>query len=70
LKFNTQFGTALTEHSKSLIGSVFLNGGPVAIVYGFLSTFFGILAINASLAEMASMYVLYLPMIMFERAGK
>jgi amino acid permease len=39
----------------SLIGSTFTNGGPVAVVYGFITTFFGILAINASLAEMASM---------------
>jgi hypothetical protein len=39
----------------SLIGSTFTNGGPVAVVYGFIVTFFGILSINASLAEMASM---------------
>lgn len=39
----------------SLLSSAFLNGGPVALVYGFLSTFVGILAINCSLAEMASM---------------
>ncbi|KAI1612030.1 amino acid/polyamine transporter I [Exophiala viscosa] len=44
------------EFATSLIGSTFTNGGPVAVVYGFITTFFGILAINASLAEMASMY--------------
>ncbi|KAL6244559.1 hypothetical protein RBB50_008801 [Rhinocladiella similis] len=44
------------EFATSLIGSTFINGGPVAVVYGFIATFFGILSINASLAEMASMY--------------
>lgn len=28
----------------------------MAVVYGFIATFFGILCINASLAEMASMW--------------
>lgn len=45
-----------TNQWYRLLGSAFLNGGPVALVYGFASTFFGILAINCSLAEMASMY--------------
>lgn len=32
-----------------------VNGGPSALIYGFILSFFGSLATAASLAEMASM---------------
>ena len=40
-----------------VLGSAFLNGGPVSVVYGFIVSILGILAIGGSLAELASMSV-------------
>lgn len=37
--------------------TVLTNGGPVALVYGFIFCFIGTMATCASLAEYASMYV-------------
>ena len=39
----------------STIGAGLLNGGPVSLIYGFLLTFLGTMALCLSLAEMASM---------------
>lgn len=42
------------EGSGLFIGAAFLNGGPAALVYGTIISAIGNLAINLSLAEMAS----------------
>lgn len=39
----------------SFIGPAFTDGGPVAVVYGFICAAIGVSLIFASLAEMASM---------------
>ena len=53
------------SHANYKIASTFqnglVNGGPAVLVYGLILTWVGILAVNASLAEMASMQVIQIP---------
>jgi choline transport protein len=47
---------ATWETEGFLIQGGLLNGGPVALVYGFILCFFGSLATSASIAELASIF--------------
>lgn len=47
----------LTRDGRSTFQAGLLNGGPSSLVWGFLVALVGSLALSASLAEMASMYV-------------
>lgn len=44
------------EATSALFSSAYFNGGPAAVVYGFIVSVLGTICIAASMAEMASMY--------------
>ncbi|KAK6384690.1 hypothetical protein LTS17_002253 [Exophiala oligosperma] len=43
------------EATSALFAGAYLNGGPASVVYGFIVSVLGTLAITTSMAEMASM---------------
>lgn len=47
--------TKINAFNLSTFQAGLVNGGPASLVYGFLLTFLGTLALSFSLAEMASM---------------
>jgi choline transport protein len=47
------------EAMSALFSAAYTNGGPASVVYGFIVSVVGTLMIAASMAEMASMLVLW-----------
>ena len=46
------------EATSALFSAAYTNGGPASVVYGYIVAVLGTLVIGASMAEMASMYVI------------
>ena len=57
-RLKSRVTSASTEKAGSTFQSGLINGGPAALIYGLLLSWLGSLAVCASLAEMASMYVI------------